>query len=790
MNASNSEFAVTYFKGLNTTDGEPFAITWDIFVGLLREKPREYDVPEEQGKANKPADLGLIIPAIFRGGRKAENHIKSHALVFDFDGTWQIEDAQKALEGCAAVLHTTFNDKDGSRFRAYALLSRPVTADEYQRCWDAMHQNILAGQETDRAARSVAQMMYGPAIIKGRHYKFYEIKGIPAPVERLLNMATTPTTPTTSAPTTGATPTTDIDFDGELDSKYHAAAEQVAAGLRKECPARGKRAKVCGDLAGALARGDCLKDLPPPEQIPAFVVEAAQLAEFGTLEKKRTFAKTTVKKKSAGEAVTGWKILKSEHPAVYAAMQEAFPSRAVALTSRANDTWVDAERMKVSGSYRNRRDPDHKYTFDVSHPANGEQRSLRPTDLNNVFAGEGANSFWRGVFQYDGFKHRVVAINPPARLDAEYGGVSNDDLVILQHWLGYKGYRVPLEPISNAIHGAAKLAIFHPVKDYLDALPKPTIDEANAYFTGIASRLWGAGPDVDARESEALKRQLVAAVRRVRKPGTKVDEMLILHGPQGFGKSRFLAKVFGEYFTDNIGGDWANKDAAQALRGVWGVEVGELTGWSRTDQNVRKSFLSRSIDHYREAYGRDAIDYPRQCVFFGTTNDDDFLNDPTGNRRYNVVHIETPIKVDDFDRDALWAAANVLETSDYIHFFSLAESNIDQSAYEKSDPWESKIVNDLLKGKETVLATSVLSELGKAIPDQNPSDLKRVQGILRRICGPATQLKIKGTNVRVYDVPETFRQNIRVSTPACVAGTSAEESATTTESATAMTATS
>ncbi len=159
-----------------------------------------------------------------------------------------------------------------------------------------------------------------------------------------------------------------------------------------------------------------------------------------------------------------------------------------------------------------------------------------------------------------------------------------------------------------------------------------------------------------------IRKSLVAAVARIIRPGIKYDYMPILTGPQGIGKSTFLSILAGAWFSDSLA-SFSGKDAAEMLQGVWINEIGELTAFSRAETNHVKQFLSKREDIYREAYGRRTNRFKRQCVFFGTSNDAEFLKDSTGNRRFWPVQVgvNPPTKSiwEDLkeERDLIWAEA-------------------------------------------------------------------------------------------------------------------------------------
>ncbi|MDX8494962.1 VapE family protein [Mesorhizobium sp. VK22B] len=199
---------------------------------------------------------------------------------------------------------------------------------------------------------------------------------------------------------------------------------------------------------------------------------------------------------------------------------------------------------------------------------------------------------------------------------------------------------------------------FHPVLEYLDALKwdeKPRLDTWLIDYAGAEDT-----PFVRAVSSI----HLIAAVRRVREPGCKYDEMLILEGEQGTNKSSALAimAVHDDWFSDDLPLNKGSKEVIEALSGRWILEAAELNKMRTTDVEHLKSLLSRRRDRARLSYDRMVSDVPRQSVLFGTTNSEKYLYDQTGNRRY------WPVRVGRFDlqkllanRDQLWAEAAARE---------------------------------------------------------------------------------------------------------------------------------
>ena len=141
------------------------------------------------------------------------------------------------------------------------------------------------------------------------------------------------------------------------------------------------------------------------------------------------------------------------------------------------------------------------------------------------------------------------------------------------------------------------------------------------------------------------RKSLCAAVARAMQPGIKYDTMPILAGPQGIGKSTLLRYLGADWFNDSLS-TFEGKEACEMIQGSWLIELQELNGLNKSEENAVKQFLSKTDDIYREPYGRRTGRYPRRCVFFGTTNDDEFLRDKTGARRFLPIDCmaQRPVK--------------------------------------------------------------------------------------------------------------------------------------------------
>lgn len=230
---------------------------------------------------------------------------------------------------------------------------------------------------------------------------------------------------------------------------------------------------------------------------------------------------------------------------------------------------------------------------------------------------------------YEEFSNRVYALcDLPWDSSQEPRIWTDNDDAGLRHYLE-KVYRITGEKrILDAFSLSCHKHLYNAVKDYLNSLPE--WDGVRRLDTLFIDYL---GADDNEYTRAATRKSITAAVARVMTPGVKYDTMPILAGPQGIGKSTLLRLLGGRWFSDSLS-TFEGKEACEMLQGVWINEVGELNGLNRAETNAVKQFLSKVEDIFREPYGRRTSVYPRRCVFFGTTNEAEFLRDKTGNRRF------------------------------------------------------------------------------------------------------------------------------------------------------------
>jgi predicted P-loop ATPase len=342
-----------------------------------------------------------------------------------------------------------------------------------------------------------------------------------------------------------------------------------------------------------------------------------------------------------------------------------------------------------------------------------------------------------------------------------------DDAVANSLWLEADRLRLHAqnEFFIRVLEDIARRSPFHPVSDYLDGLKwdgKPRLDRWLTTYFGAA----------DTPLHRAFGRiHMIASVRRVRQPGVKYDAMLVLEGPQGAGKSSGIAALCpdGELFTDSLVVGADQKEVIEITEGKWIVEFAELDGMGKSDASTIKAMLSRRIDSARLSYGRYRTERPRQFTLWGTVNDEEYLRDTTGNRRFWPVKIGSidPLRLVPritADRDQLWAEA--------AHFEALGgsitlppelwdEAATSQNKRRLSNPWRD-ILEGAISGRNGgITMDAIYNRLGVQTEKRDPTVSQRIASIMRELGFTKMRLTLPN-GARPYGYARNYEQCPRI----------------------------
>lgn len=322
----------------------------------------------------------------------------------------------------------------------------------------------------------------------------------------------------------------------------------------------------------------------------------------------------------------------------------------------------------------------------------------------------------RGILQYDEFRDRVELKRPlPGMprddLDALFADDrpidwSDEHVTELTMWLTQQGFvSLRRHIVQDTVIAVAKRHAYHPVRTYLAEAHgawdgQPRLETWLKVYLGAkdhAAYLEAVGPKF-----------LIGAVARILNPGCQMDSILVLEGEQGRGKSTAVRVLARHKWAYDITGDLGNKDAAVNIQNVWIGEMAELSSLRRSDQESIKGFISRRIDHYRPPYARNSVDRPRHTVFVATTNETEYLQDPTGARRFWPVEC-TAIDLAKLEKDTdqLWgeAVSRYLEKEPW-HLTEAQgrRATIEQASRQRVSPVDTVVleyVDSLLASKTT-----------------------------------------------------------------------------------------
>jgi len=275
----------------------------------------------------------------------------------------------------------------------------------------------------------------------------------------------------------------------------------------------------------------------------------------------------------------------------------------------------------------------------------------------------------------------------------------------------------------------------HPVREYLESVEwdgKPRVDEWLIKFGGAADTEY-------VRAVSAIV--LIAAVKRVRSPGCKVDEMLVLESPQGQGKSSALRALCPkeDWFSDDFPMNVDSKEVIERTVGKWIIEAAELSGVRKAMSEHLKSMVSRQTDGpVRMAYARLPMEQPRQFIIIGTTNSTAYLKDETGNRRF------WPVRVKVFDvpgiiseRDQIWAEAAAREAKgerSSLHPSLWPMAGLQQERRRIEDPWEVLLDSEFpLDQKIRITPEKIWEALGIQPEKRDERGQERIIKIMQRL---------------------------------------------------------
>ena len=640
--------------------------TWEQLTARLAkcrhtpESAAEYKAMNKTQRGKVKDIGGFVGGTVAGGGRRKADTITARSLVtldIDFGTADTLELVREMLDGTMWCLYATHSHTKASpRYRLVLPLSREVTPEEYipiaRRVADDIGMDLF-----DSSTYEPSRLMYWPSVPSDVEYVFETGEGEPLDADRYLatytdwrNAAEWPVDSRTTGLIKGHSgrkqedPTEKPGIIGTFCRAYSIteAIETFLPGVYVPTGHPDRWTYAQGSTEGGLVIYDdkwayshhgtdpCCEKL-----VNAF--DMVRLHRFGE-EDRDADINTPVNRLPSFQAME--RFAREDETVHYLLVKEQISSinedfSGVDLQEGADTDWIKDLKTDPKGA-------------------------LRPSPFNFGLILRNDPGL-KGAAAYDLFQSRIVLTRdlPWRKKNLDPYWNNTDDAGLIEYVdTAYKGLQG-----KTALLDANDIAVsqnyIHPVRDYLNSLAWDGTERLDT----LLSDYLGAK---DNELTRAMTRKhFVAAVARVMRPGVKYDYVLTLIGPEGSGKSSLVREMARDtWFTDSLT-SIDGKEAMEQLRGKWLIEMGELTNYKKSTSEAYKAFLSKQDDSYRPAYGRKSETYPRQCVFFATTNEKAFLKGDTGNRRFWVVECGEDLPAKDVwkdlpgEVDQIWAEAVV-----------------------------------------------------------------------------------------------------------------------------------
>ncbi len=635
-------------------------MTWSSLLKRLETVTRTTETYREymampKAEQDQIKDVGGFIGGSLKDGRRKAENVQVRQLVTldaDFAPPGLDEDLEMLATYAYAVYSTHKHTPAKPRLRILIPLDRPVTPDEYEAISRKLAEDIGIDYFDDTTYQA-SRMMYWPSVSQDGEYLFH-YEDLPwLEADRIL--ARYPDwTDTSYWPESSRTrsermkgakkqgdPTEKTGLVGAFCRTYtvEEAMEKFLPGVYEKCSIPDRYTYTEGSTAaglviydnGKFAYSNHATDPAGGKLCNAF--DLVRIHKFGALDEE------------AAPGTTGTKL-----PS-YKAMIE------LALKDEETGISIGEDNLRQAKQDFGEVSDAKAWLGKLSRKKNGACEDT----IENIRLILNNDDRIKDCCGYDMFSNRLTVLRalPWREIDSTDNYWKDADDSGLRNFIEKNWGIDSMRKISDALEIIQNDNKFHPVRDYLDGLKWDGVPRLETLYIDYL------GAD-DTRYTRMVARKMfVAGVARIYQPGTKFDEMTVFAGAQGVGKSTFIRKMSKGWYKDDIV-DFSSKDTMEGIQGNWLIEVAELDAMYRSEIEQVKSFLSKQVDKFRPAYARRSTERPRQCLFFGTTNNFNFLKDRTGGRRFwpieihkgqNTKNIFTNL---DGDVDQIWAEAKYL----------------------------------------------------------------------------------------------------------------------------------
>lgn len=666
----NESLGIAYGRNRKETHWKNKEITWEELVEKLSKTHRTTETQTEYAAGTKAfqdekKDNGGFVGGRIRGGRRLKNSIIDRQLItldIDFGPTDLWQRFQLCFPEETAVLYSTHkHTPDKPRLRLVMPLNQAVFPSQYQAIarWVAGILNIDIFDDTTFEPH---RLMYWPSTSKDGEFLFEYQDGKALDAEKVLST-----------------------YADWRDESQWPVSSRVDTAIQRDIKKQGDPLEKPGVL-GAFCRARTIQEVIEEYLSDEYAhagedrytfINGSTAAGLKIYDDKFAYSHhgtdpTSGKLCNAFDLVRIHKFGLKDEDAKENTPVNKLPSYLAMLDLATKDNKVklqlNEERMAEAEADFN----DTKYDApdnDWAKKLEIDRKGKPYQTIDNVSIILENHPLLKDCFAIDDFMGRKVVLRDlPWRKKGDYPFVRDEDEMQLIKFLE-KHYDISSKSIielafSTHLDGRR----YHPVRDYLNSLTwdgKKRIDTLFADYLGAENTEYTRA---------VTRKSLIAAVARIFVPGIKYDYVLTLTGKEGIGKSTIFQKLGGKWFSDSFNFNVIKDDkkAIEQMSGSWIIEIGELTGMRRAELEAVKHFLGKREDRARKSYGHNTDYIKRQCIFFGSTNEAQFLRDTHGNRRFWPIdtEVQSPTKniwkdLTQSEVDQIWAEA--------VHYFRKGE---------------------------------------------------------------------------------------------------------------------
>lgn len=626
---SDIKIAIATGKSAKSKTWKNSTILWSEFCAQLRESTQTRETLKEFLQANKEdqlriKDVGGYVGGYLRNGRRNPEAVVERTVLtldVDFASTDFFEDF-KMLYGCAAFIHATHkHSATEPRYRLLIPLDRGASADEYQ----AVARRIAGevGIEMfDNTTFEVNRLMFWPSHPKDVDFYCDEQKGEILSVDETLasykDWKDTSLWPTADRKLREIGEAAKKQEDPYLKKgivgafcRTYTLTEVIAAYLSDLYTegTDGRYTYTQGSTSGGLVVYDDTFAYSHHGTDPAGgklcnAFDLVRLHKFGHLDQNESSKKSFV------------------------LMEDLAKEDLQVRKTLARENFDEAKASFSDEIELQDEDIDWMATLEIS--ARGEYLSTAG-NINTILQND---TLLKGTFRNNEFDAKRYAVRSlPWRKILTPEPLKNVDYSGLRNYIECMYGISSQAKIEDALTLETERNNWHPIREYLNSLTwdgEPRVENLLIDYFGATDNLYSR---------QIMRKTVVGAVSRIFHPGCKYDYVLVLVDPgQGSSKSTFFNVLGKDWYSDTFMGVHG-KEALEQIQGAWIIEIAELAGLRKAEVEAVKHFITKQRDQFRPAYARTVETFKRQCIFVGTTNNNDFLRDPSGNRRFLPVDV-------------------------------------------------------------------------------------------------------------------------------------------------------